>query len=289
MVSGNSDRLVRHSVYAFSYLNQYSIRAFFSESSVTEKINRYGTWIMGRNINRSIHLRKRRKLPKAFRRCLPRHGFNIIYPANLCFGIGSGRMKTYKLGIVPGLLMAILLLVLLLIFWDHEKHWNLSGMQRLVLGCILFAFLCVGLIVSVKIGGGSNLHNLDMFLYCSPHHRSDGMECRNGWMSQSDKVHSILDQLDYSGGNHPSGSAGHVFNAEPKKYPDPSTTGEALAKVQQVIAQHAQEEILMDQRQLRWLSDMFPKFLLIADYEKNGWWMKQWRIMPSGSNHISTI
>jgi hypothetical protein len=46
----------------------------------------------------------------------------------------------------------------------QAKLWNLTPLQKLSLTLPLAAFLVVGLIVSTKIGGGGDLHNLDMFL-----------------------------------------------------------------------------------------------------------------------------
>ncbi|HSV86846.1 MAG TPA: hypothetical protein VLH85_09745, partial [Levilinea sp.] len=61
-------------------------------------------------------------------------------------------------------LLAVGPLVALLIYAAASKRWRLDGWQKLALTGMLLAFLVVGMIVSVKIGGGSNLHNLDMFL-----------------------------------------------------------------------------------------------------------------------------
>ena len=44
------------------------------------------------------------------------------------------------------------------------KAWRLSRLRQLGLVLPATAFLVVGLIVSTKIGGGGDLHNLDMFL-----------------------------------------------------------------------------------------------------------------------------
>ena len=71
---------------------------------------------------------------------------------------------TNSLGIIPGLLLAVGPVVLLLLIYSKEQKWNLNIWQRAALLGGLVAFLSVGIIASVKIGGGSNLHNLDMFL-----------------------------------------------------------------------------------------------------------------------------
>ncbi len=71
---------------------------------------------------------------------------------------------TYREGIVGGLLIAILPLIILLSYLLYKKHWQASLWQKLSILGSLLAFLIVGLIISTKIGGGNNLHNLDMLL-----------------------------------------------------------------------------------------------------------------------------
>ena len=71
---------------------------------------------------------------------------------------------TYPEGILGGLLIAIMPLAILLIYLIKKKYWQPSLGQKIIIGGALFPFLIVGLIISTKIGGGNNLHNLDMFL-----------------------------------------------------------------------------------------------------------------------------
>jgi hypothetical protein len=71
---------------------------------------------------------------------------------------------TYGLGIILGLLLAVSPLVILLIYMVHNKHWRLNALQKLGLLGILSVLLGLGIVISTKIGGGGDLHNLDMFL-----------------------------------------------------------------------------------------------------------------------------
>jgi hypothetical protein len=71
---------------------------------------------------------------------------------------------TYPPGILLGLLIAVGPLCILLIYLVATRRWQLSIWQKLGILGPLLAFLVVGLIVSVKIGGGSDLHNMDMFI-----------------------------------------------------------------------------------------------------------------------------
>jgi len=71
---------------------------------------------------------------------------------------------TYPLGVLLAVVLASL--PALLLFWFHRRELiqGLSWTRSLGLAAIMLVLLAGGLIVSVKIGGGSNLHNLDAYL-----------------------------------------------------------------------------------------------------------------------------
>lgn len=71
---------------------------------------------------------------------------------------------TYGYGILVGLLIAVFPLVALLLYLVATKKWRVNIWQALIVITPLAAFLVVGIIVSTKIGGGGDLHNMDMFL-----------------------------------------------------------------------------------------------------------------------------
>jgi len=71
---------------------------------------------------------------------------------------------TYGVGIIVGLLVATLPLISLLMYLISSRKWQPNLWQKLSMIGPLIAFLIVGLIVSTKIGGGGDLHNMDMFL-----------------------------------------------------------------------------------------------------------------------------
>lgn len=71
---------------------------------------------------------------------------------------------TYPEGILLGLLLAVGPLIAVLIYLSVTRRWALNFLQKLAVILPLLAFLVVGLIVSVKIGGGGDLHNMDMFI-----------------------------------------------------------------------------------------------------------------------------
>jgi hypothetical protein len=71
---------------------------------------------------------------------------------------------TYGVGILLALLIAVAPTLAVLFFLSAKKTWVLNTWQKLGIILPLLAFLGVGLVVSTKIGGGGDLHNLDMFL-----------------------------------------------------------------------------------------------------------------------------
>lgn len=71
---------------------------------------------------------------------------------------------TYREGILLGLLLAVGPLIAALWYLSSTRRWALNFLQKLAIILPLLAFLIVGLIVSVKIGGGGDLHNMDMFI-----------------------------------------------------------------------------------------------------------------------------
>ena len=71
--------------------------------------------------------------------------------------------STYGNGILIGLLIAVVPLLVILFWLASTKKWVLNIWQKLALTGASLAFLTVGLIASTKIGGGGDLHNMDMF------------------------------------------------------------------------------------------------------------------------------
>ncbi len=70
----------------------------------------------------------------------------------------------YPEGILFGLLIAALPLTALLLWLALSKRWAVNWVQAAAYLASGLVFLGGGLVASVKIGGGNNLHNLDMFL-----------------------------------------------------------------------------------------------------------------------------
>ena len=72
--------------------------------------------------------------------------------------------STYGNGILIGLLIAVVPLLIILFWLASTQKWVLNIWQKLALIGSSLAFLAVGLVASTKIGGGGDLHNMDMFL-----------------------------------------------------------------------------------------------------------------------------
>jgi len=172
---------------------------------------------------------------------------------------------TFNEGIIIGVISKTVPLIILFVWLIVSKQWKLNWIQKLAYLASTLAFFIVGLIISVKIGGGNNLHNLDMYLVTLV----------------------ILSSLMFKGTNsiHPSKWPAGIqvllliivflpgwtaYNTgTPLLLPSQNTVAEALETTQtKVEAVRNQGEVLfIDQRQL--LTFGYIKDVpLISDYEK---------------------
>ncbi len=71
--------------------------------------------------------------------------------------------STYSTGILVGSVLATGAMLVLVLYWIASKTWKLDFWQIAASIAVVFGLLIAGLVASVKIGGGSNLHNLDMY------------------------------------------------------------------------------------------------------------------------------
>jgi len=67
-------------------------------------------------------------------------------------------------GILLGALLAVGPVMLLWLLWRRRSLWRMYSWALVVNLGILAMFFVIGMVASIKIGGGDNLHNLDMFL-----------------------------------------------------------------------------------------------------------------------------
>lgn len=179
---------------------------------------------------------------------------------------------TYPLGIIYALLLAAGPLFLL--FWAFiiRRRWKLDPWQIIAITGCLLAFLGVGLVVSVKIGGGSNLHNLDMFLICLL--LSFGVlfeQWVEGEALESKKVPETLPWpariLLLAAIIYPAGQ--NMLTVTPIGTPRQELINNALNELREKIAEKKDsgEILFIDQRQLLTFGYV-EKIPLVPDYEK---------------------
>ncbi len=72
--------------------------------------------------------------------------------------------QTYPLGILLGTLLTTGPLLILLGWFMLSRRWKLDRLQIAAIWVALAGFYAAGLIISAKIGGGGDLHNMDMYL-----------------------------------------------------------------------------------------------------------------------------
>jgi len=68
------------------------------------------------------------------------------------------------LGVLFLALLYTLPLLLILGWWIKSKQWQLDWVQKTAIGGALTGFFAIGLVISAKIGGGGDLHNLDTYI-----------------------------------------------------------------------------------------------------------------------------
>ena len=176
---------------------------------------------------------------------------------------------TFSLGLIPALVLATgPILVLLFLFWKSGK-WDMNKVQQISIILGLSAFLVVGIIVSVKIGGGSNLHNFDMFLICILFVM--GLAWDKGakkWaLDHSSAAVRILIILAAA---YPAMNG--IYSAQPIKIPDEAKIENALEKINEkvMLADQQGEVLFIDHRQLLTFGYV-GKIKLFPEYEKK--WM----------------
>lgn len=215
---------------------------------------------------------------------------------------------TYGVGILLALLIAVGPTLALLFYLSATKKWTLNAWQKLAMLLPLLAFLAVGLIVSTKIGGGGDLHNMDMFLIGILF--TGAIAWENGgrqWLSQIDSsplwVKGMLVLLLAIPGIQPlSGLRSYEFAEDAswlvtltdvsddkflEMLPPQEEVDEILHTIQQQVeVRKSQGEILfMDQRQL--LTFGFVENVpLVPEYEKK---VLMNAAMGANENYFATL
>ena len=173
---------------------------------------------------------------------------------------------TYPPGILYGLLWAALPLVILLLVLLMSRTWKVTWLQGMALFSIGAAYLAVGLIASVKIGGGSNLHNLDNFLVTLVMMAAAALaHLREKEFNLS--KHVVLTALTCLALVSPVTFA--LQGGARLSLPTHQTTNETLAVIQGALEKYQQqgEVLFIDQRQLLTFG-LVPNVPLVDEYEK---------------------
>ena len=176
--------------------------------------------------------------------------------------------KTFPMGILPALFLISIPIFIAFIIYIKEKNFQLEKAEKFYLIAALCGFLLMGCVVSVKIGGGSNLHNMDMFLLTILlilH-----IFWKNGlaeWFMAEIQKKCWVSGLMLFLLLYP--SMRFITNVRSLSLPSSETVQTSLSEIQTAIDDlHGQGEILfIDQRQLLTFGNI-DHVKLIGEYEK---------------------
>ncbi|MCD6577570.1 MAG: hypothetical protein J7K66_06120 [Anaerolineaceae bacterium] len=175
--------------------------------------------------------------------------------------------STYPPGILLGVVWAVLPVIILLVVLAVKKIWRPNWLQAAAVSIVSAGLFAVGLTASVKIGGGSNLHNLDMFLVTiaittaaalvNSWPRGKDASSTKFWVSAMVAMVMIL-PVTYT--LRPSAKL-HL--------PDTAEVEESLSAIRKEIAKTPSNEdiLFIDHRQLLTFN-FVPQVPLIDEYEK---------------------
>lgn len=181
---------------------------------------------------------------------------------------------TFPLGVLLSIIIVSGPLLAILVWWAVSRHWKLDIIQQLAIWGAVVGFLVAGLIVSTKIGGGADLHNMDMYLmtltlvvglglYCVD--RKDGLTLMR-WPFWLQLLLGVAILFPLYGFTPFSRDAAYSLRLELAK---PKDVDQTLDQIQQQVLQAEQkgEVLFMDQRQL--LTFGYIRGVpLVPEYEK---------------------
>ena len=175
---------------------------------------------------------------------------------------------TFALGVVPALLLTTAPAVIFIVYALIKRRWKLDRWQILYLTAMSAAFLVVGLIVSVKIGGGSNLHNLDMFLISIVLITGLMLEnCGKDWLLKPAHLPHWAQFLLLVAIIYP--ATLNMFTVEKLVLPEDAVVEKGLKVTQTIVQEYKNkgEVLFMDQRQLLTFGYV-QDVPLVSEYEK---------------------
>src|SRR3990172_747046 len=174
----------------------------------------------------------------------------------------------YAPGILLGVALATLPLILLAVYLVRNGPWKTAFWQRAAMLAGLGALLVVGMVASAKVGGGTDLHNMDMFLVglvlVAAVAWEGGLAARfNKLVSDSGRVRWLLAGMIFIPAFLP------MIEGKPLELPFQERTQFVLQRIQDkvVCARQHGEVLFMDQRQLITFG-LMGDLPLVVDYEK---------------------
>jgi hypothetical protein len=175
--------------------------------------------------------------------------------------------STYHLGVLPGLLVAVGCILVYLIYLGITRRWEMDVWQALASAGVLAGFLASGLVASTKIGGGSNLHNMDMFLVSLALLFLIAMRRPSIKPGLPGGIRSAMDLIFIVGLVIPAWMA--LWGGGPLVLPDRQETLKTIDTVQKSATEYQTKGLVlfMDQRQLLTFGAV-KGITLIPDYEK---------------------
>lgn len=176
--------------------------------------------------------------------------------------------KTLDSGILPSVFLVVSPLIILVLLYIYQKNIKFIKSEIFYLVSSLVITFLIGIIVSVKIGGGSNLHNMDLFIITVLIVIS--IFWKNGasdWFSKNFRQNNLISYLTLftillTG-------IRFIFSAKPVLTPSNHEIEYALSSIQTTIDNRKNDgEILfIDQRQLVTF-DEISGVKIVEEYEK---------------------
>lgn len=175
--------------------------------------------------------------------------------------------QQFPLGVLPGIVLVSLPLLLIIFLRVRQPHSALGLLRGGLLTAVLAVLFIGGLVVSVKIGGGTNLHNMDAYmvlLWVLAAYFATGAYAPQAGKPAILKLPAALTALLVS---IPVLFA--VFSGGPLNLPKRDAANAALAEIQQLIAEQTAAGtpvLLISQRHL--LTFHLVDAPLVHEYEK---------------------
>lgn len=174
----------------------------------------------------------------------------------------------YAPGILLGIVLATAPTIILLIYLSRKGLWKTIFWQQLVMILGLGSLFIVGVIASAKVGGGADLHNMDMFFVGLILIASIAWE--TGFADQFSKSLKKIPLAPWIlAGMILVPATIPLISGKPLEIPPPERTEFVLGRIQSAVACARQfgEVLFMDQRQLITFG-LMGDLPLVVDYEK---------------------